>query len=264
MFMNQSQKRALLNREIKQAHELLLHESIMAVTKAKDIVREKYVQGDYMKQIQEVVNGFTERNVDDRLLLDHYTDIFSTDNKITDIIKKLTDDMLNIPEEIFTEYSDLLDSENYISFAIDMVREKVKGIATLNQIEKAFGNIADTLDDRMNKQIVESASEIVDDVNNKIYEIIGGFGYEFDRMIDYMRSHMIELVDEDDTELVKITDRREIEKMVKEKGYTYKSQKGSHRKYENENGQCVIIPFHNSKDIDRGLAYEIQRQMRNC
>lgn len=263
--MNANQRKALLKREINQAHELINHESDMAVIKAKNIVKEKYLTGDYMKQIQEVVNGFTERTTGDRLLVDHFTDIFSTDNKITEIVEKLVDDMQEMPEEIFSVYSDLIDNENYIALTIDMVTEKLNGIATLRQVQKEFAKMADSVDDRMNEQIRESASEIVDDLNNKLYEIVGGFGYEYDRMMDLLDERLSELeFDDDDTELVKITDRREIEKMVKEKGYTYKSQKGSHRKYENENGQCIIIPFHNSKDIDRGLAYEIQRQMRDC
>lgn len=261
--MNANQRKALLNREIKQAHELINHESDMAVIKAKNIVKEKYLTGDYMKQIQEVVNGFTERNVDDRLLVDHFTDIFSTDEKITEIFEKLVDDIQEMPEEIFSVYSDLIDNENYIGLTIDMVTEKLNGIATLRQVQKEFAKIADSVDDRMNEQIRESASEIVEDINNKLYEIVGGFGFEYDRMVDFIESHWVELED-DDTELVKVTDRREIEKMAKEKGYTYKSQKGSHVKYQNENGQCIIIPRHNSKDIDRGLAYEIQRQMRDC
>ena len=262
--MNANQRKALLNREIKQAHELINHESDMAVIKAKNIVKEKYLTGDDMKQIQEVVNGFTERNVDDRLLVDHFTDIFSTDEKITEIFEKLVDDIQEMPEEIFSVYSDLIDNENCIGLTIDMVTEKLNGIATLRQVQKEFAKIADSVDDRMNEQIRESASEIVDDLNNKLYEIVGGFGYEYDRMVDLLEERIAELEFEDDTELVKITDRREIEKMVKEKGYTYKSQKGSHMKYQNENGQCIIIPRHNSKDIDRGLAYEIQRQMRDC
>ena len=59
----------------------------------------------------------------------------------------------------------------------------------------------------------------------------------------------------------KILDRKELQQRVRECGYTFKSQCGSHRKYEDNNGRVVIVPIH-SKDIGRGLSNKIQKEIQ--
>ena len=60
----------------------------------------------------------------------------------------------------------------------------------------------------------------------------------------------------------KILDRKELQKRVRECGYSFKSQTGSHRKYEDEDGNVVIVPIH-AEDIGKGLSYKIQKEMQN-
>ena len=60
----------------------------------------------------------------------------------------------------------------------------------------------------------------------------------------------------------KILDRKELQRRVEECGYAFKSQTGSHRKYEDEDGNVVIVPIH-AEDIGKGLSYKIQKEMQN-
>lgn len=57
-----------------------------------------------------------------------------------------------------------------------------------------------------------------------------------------------------------ITNRNELRDLVIRNGYKFKSQNGSHRKYENAEGQIVIIPIH-AYDIGKGLSCKIQKEI---
>nr|DAS27077.1 MAG TPA: hypothetical protein [Caudoviricetes sp.] len=48
--------------------------------------------------------------------------------------------------------------------------------------------------------------------------------------------------------------------MLQENGFVLKSQKGSHMKFEREDGKTVIVPNHNSKGVEKGTYYNILRQ----
>lgn len=47
--------------------------------------------------------------------------------------------------------------------------------------------------------------------------------------------------------------------LLKKNGFVFKSQKGSHMKYE-KNGKIVVVPNHGSKGIERGTYYSILGQ----
>lgn len=51
---------------------------------------------------------------------------------------------------------------------------------------------------------------------------------------------------------------REVEKMIIEDGWYFKSQRGSHRQYKHPSKPGkVTIPFHKGKDIDPGTVKSI-------
>lgn len=47
--------------------------------------------------------------------------------------------------------------------------------------------------------------------------------------------------------------------LLKKNGFVFKSQKGSHMKFEKE-GTIVVVPNHSSKGIEKGTYYNILNQ----
>lgn len=48
--------------------------------------------------------------------------------------------------------------------------------------------------------------------------------------------------------------------LLKKNGFVFKSQKGSHMKYE-KNGKIVVVPNHGNKGIEKGTYYSILSQV---
>lgn len=48
--------------------------------------------------------------------------------------------------------------------------------------------------------------------------------------------------------------------LLKKNGFVFKSQKGSHMKYE-KNGKIVVAPNHGNKGIEKGTYYSILSQV---
>ena len=73
-----------------------------------------------------------------------------------------------------------------------------------------------------------------------------------------------EIVETKDIEvhIMKVTDRKELIELAQDNGYVFKSQRGSHMKFEDSNGKIVIVPMH-SGDCGIGLSYTIQKQIFN-
>ncbi|MBQ8530546.1 MAG: type II toxin-antitoxin system HicA family toxin [Parabacteroides sp.] len=52
---------------------------------------------------------------------------------------------------------------------------------------------------------------------------------------------------------------KEVVTMLQENGFIFKSQKGSHMKFEKD-GNTVVVPAHGKKGIEKGTYYNILRQ----
>ncbi len=52
---------------------------------------------------------------------------------------------------------------------------------------------------------------------------------------------------------------KDVVAMLQENGFTLKSQKGSHMKFEKD-GKTVVVPNHGSKGVEKGTYYNIMRQ----
>ena len=52
---------------------------------------------------------------------------------------------------------------------------------------------------------------------------------------------------------------KEVVTLLLNNGFVFKSQKGSHLKYEKD-GRTVIVPNHSSKGVEKGTYYNILRQ----
>lgn len=90
-------------------------------------------------------------------------------------------------------------------------------------------------------------------------------------MNDFMDKHtkeeIVEIVEEmetreDEVHIMRTTDRKELIELAQDNGYVFKSQRGSHMKFEDSNGKIVIVPMH-SGDCGIGLSYTIQKQIFN-
>ena len=58
----------------------------------------------------------------------------------------------------------------------------------------------------------------------------------------------------------KLYSSREIEKVLKNLGFKFITQKGSHGKFKNDSGKVVILPM-KKKEIPTGTFYSILKQM---
>ncbi len=56
---------------------------------------------------------------------------------------------------------------------------------------------------------------------------------------------------------VPVRSPREIERFVLSRGFSFVSQRGSHRKYRNAEGRATVIPFHSGRDISPVLFRKI-------
>lgn len=89
--------------------------------------------------------------------------------------------------------------------------------------------------------------------------------------LEYVFTYIKELEDEENEELNEIikdvkrfsyvSSSKDLQNTAIENGYEFKSQCGSHMKYEHkESKKCIIIPNH-SKDLGLGISYQIQKQI---
>ena len=88
--------------------------------------------------------------------------------------------------------------------------------------------------------------------------------------LEYVFTYIQELEDENEelNEIIKdvkkfsyVASPKDLQNTAIENGYEFKSQSGSHMKYEHkESKKCIIIPNH-SKDLGLGISYQIQKQI---
>jgi predicted RNA binding protein YcfA (HicA-like mRNA interferase family) len=152
------------------------------------------------------------------------------------LMDKYAEAMSSIPMS-----QDRLSKEIYkIEYSIRVRALKMMNIV-LGDVFTVFESYAQTLclamNEFMNKYVVDEDEEIVE-----IEEIVE--------------------TKEDEVHIMKVTDRKELIDLAQDNGYVFKSQKGSHMKFENEDGKVVIIPMHNG-DCGTGLSHVIQKQIFN-
>ena len=250
--MNASQKRALIRREVLQAKDLMNQLVDEKVSQAKEIVETRIMNSDYFGMMTQVIDDFNMR--EHMFVGDYIEDVLQTDEKIEEIVTEFTEGIRDLGDSIFEEYERL--AEEDITMTLDLVMCKLDSIATPRQIKREFDPLTEQIDDRLTQNIHESINKILEQIEIKVNEITYDFGYKVQIVLQFIEEHLSER-----KQLEKITDVRTLEKMIKNEGYKLKRQTGSHRIYEDENGKVTCIPVH-GKTIDKGLAYEIQRQIR--
>lgn len=102
-------------------------------------------------------------------------------------------------------------------------------------------------------------------------EFNGIIEYCHDSLIDYgMSSRVIDNIDmieevididNEDVDLIKITELDEMIDFVESYGYSRVRQCGSHAIYKNKKGYITVIPIHSGNKIDKGLAYSVQKEV---
>lgn len=135
---------------------------------------------------------------------------------------------------------------------------------TLQKVQIAYKQLQYTCNEEFKRYWRMSIKQLVDDVNEQ-------FLYTQSLMLKQLQriqivEHEVEVVSEEEDVTVvkykKITDREQLQQLARNNGFEFKSQKGSHRKYEDANGKVVVVPIH-SCDIGKGLSHEIQKQILN-
>lgn len=135
---------------------------------------------------------------------------------------------------------------------------------TLQKVQIAYKQLQYTCNEEFKRYWRMAIKQLVDDINEK-------FLYTQSLMLQQLQriqivEHEVEVVSEEEDVTVvkykKITDREQLQQLARNNGFEFKSQKGSHRKYEDANGKVVVVPIHNC-DIGKGLSHEIQKQILN-
>lgn len=95
--------------------------------------------------------------------------------------------------------------------------------------------------------------------------------FSIDSMLDYNNTRVIkeeeveieiEVINyEESNQYIKMTELDEVIDFVVSHGYKKERQCGSHAIYKNEAGNITVIPIHSGNKINKGLAYEIQKQI---
>jgi predicted RNA binding protein YcfA (HicA-like mRNA interferase family) len=108
----------------------------------------------------------------------------------------------------------------------------------------------------------ESAQSTVKAYRTAISEIIELAQLKINTKIDLHIKLINELKEEDkeDNKLRKIMSCREMDKLMKDLGYSATRQTGSHLIYKNESGNSIPVPQHSK--LNKGLGYTIQKQIR--
>lgn len=252
MCMNQSQKRALIRREVLQAKDLMNQLVDEKVSQAREIVETRVMNSDCFDMMIQVIDDFNAR--EHMFVGDYIEDVLQTDKKIEEIVMDFTEGIRDLGDSIFEEYERL--AEEDIVMTLDLVMCKLDGIVTPRQVKREFDPLAEQIDVRLTENIHESINKILEQISYRIDDITYDFGYKVQIVSRFIEEHLSER-----KQLEKITDVRTLEKMIKNEGYKLKRQTGSHKIYEDENGKVTCIPVH-GKTIDKGLAYTIQRQIR--
>ena len=105
--------------------------------------------------------------------------------------------------------------------------------------------------------------ELVDEVCEIMYmQIEAIINYvESNRIIFNEEEPEVDTTSQDNNNMTKITNLKDMINLVESKGYQKVRQKGSHQIYQNQRGETTVIPVHN-KDFHRGLGYRIQKQVK--
>lgn len=216
--------------------------------------------------LQKIVDDFNKHNETEHTIVEYIENCLETDELIEQHIVAHEEVLKNTANIVFDEYTRLFDSEENteVELSVDMLVERLNGIATISQIKREFLKITEQLDEYGAELILELSNKLLEDLNIKINEITGGFAYEFTQVCKFLdRVFEDEMPETNNTRKPqKITSTRKMQQVITDSGYSFKRQNGtSHRVYENENGNVVVLPIH-STDLGVGLAYSIQKALK--
>ena len=137
---------------------------------------------------------------------------------------------------------------------------------TLQKVQIAYKQLQYTCNEEFKRYWRMSIKQLVDDVNEQFLYTQSLMLQKLQSIKVVVQEHEVEVVSEEEDVTVvkfkKITDREQLQQLARNNGFEFKSQKGSHRKYEDANGKVVVVPIHNC-DIGKGLSHEIQKQILN-
>ena len=169
--------------------------------------------------------------------------------------KNFAHSILEELKEHLAEHSDNID--NFISRLVQ------KGIFDINRLRLEYRKV--------NYYKIQRTTEMFNVVSIPLYN---SYANRFNNNLQLMRDLMecyLGNIDDEEQEIedvqegvgkVKITNVHEMIEHVKDCGYNEIRQTGSHKVFKNENGNVVVVPYHTSKDFNRGLAYTIQKQIK--
>lgn len=247
--MKQSQIIKLINRELKREKVFSLEdEFVIALT--EDIVRRSNIlENSFDSFIKMLSESILKNSID-------FTEIIKT-------YKALNDEVEIQVSNKFTEIA--LDSKRDL---VNIIQNKYA-----EAIYKVFG-LADCVDMRLidmqyqilNKRLINKVTEILDDEVDKRNEILMG---KNDIVFELLLQMIDNLDDEEDEDIKEfkrtmkkykhIESHKEMNKIAERLGFKYKSQNGSHRKFEHQTtNKCVTIPQH---DLGVSLSYKIQKEL---
>ena len=225
------------------------------VDEAKEVV----VHGMSRKidRIVELID-LLEDNVDSK-----YVDsIFDTYVGVCEIIENI--DLAVLFADIFDDLADDFDDKRNAVFDYFVNTVQTIPFLTLQKVQIAYKQLQFTCNEEFKRYWRMSIKQLVDDVNEQFLYVQSLMLQKLQSIKVVVQEHEVEVVSqEEDVTVVKykkITNREQLQQLARNNGYEFKSQKGSHRKYEDANGKVVVVPIH-SCNIGKGLSHEIQKQI---
>jgi predicted RNA binding protein YcfA (HicA-like mRNA interferase family) len=143
-----------------------------------------------------------------------------------------------------------------------MTRTEINKVCyRLKQLERKIDNLALMIVDISNEILEQTEQSMVNNTQALLSYNGGKYWKEILDAISELQQEKCEVKEKRHYE--KITDVHDILGLLGNNGYVKKRQNGtSHAVYGNEEGQIVVVPKH-GKDINKGLAYGIQKQIFN-
>lgn len=263
--MNKNTRTALIKRECLLVKDIM-QQSMFELTLTAHNNTKTLIVDDFCDGLQKIIDDFDKRNESERTTIEYIDDCLETDELIEQYITQHEETIKNMANIMFDEYMRLFnESPDDVELSIDMLIERLHGIATVSQVKREFLKLTGELDELGVKRIEDFSNKLIQDLDIKINEITGGFAYEFIQVCKFLREVFDNETEQKTTnsnkQLQKITSTRKMQQVITDSGYNFKRQNGtSHRIYENEHGDIVVLPIHST--IKVGLAYGIQKTLK--
>lgn len=225
---------------------------------------------DELKQATEIyLNNKFHQIKEDMVGLEVHIQNFLT-SEDEDSIQEICKEYVKIQENIKSSFTKTLDEEIYNEFKSeikDILSTYLEASAWYCGSPSHSFQVVACIQQSLLTDLFSFSTDIVVESANELQFYHDQLSEGLDYVFDYISSQeeeneeIIESINKIQ-ELKYIANAKDLEKIALNNDYEFKSQKGSHKKYEHKiTKKCIEIPFHSNADMKLGTSYAIQRQI---